>query len=73
MTLADFLKPDIYNRGIEHGIQQGLEQGKVEGKVEGKIESKMDIAQNMLAKGADIDFIASVTGLSNQEIKGLAH
>ena len=65
MTLADYLKPKVYNRGIEHGIQQGLEQGK--------IESKTDIARNMLAKGTDIDFIASVTGLSSQEIKGLAH
>lgn len=65
MTLADYLKPDIYNRGLEHGIQQGEEKGKV--------ESKVEIARNMLARGTDIDFIASVTGLSSQEIKGLAH
>jgi len=67
MTLADFLKPDIYNRGIEHGIQQGEEKG-IE---KGKVESKVEIARNMLAKGTNIDFIASVTGLSRQEIKGL--
>ena len=61
MTLADYLKPKVYNRGIEHG------------KVEGIIESKTDIARNMLAKGMDIDLIASVTELSSQEVKRLAH
>jgi predicted transposase YdaD len=57
MTLADYLKPKVYNRGIEKGEEK----------------RNLEIARNMLAKGMDIDLIASVTELSSQEIKGLVH
>jgi predicted transposase/invertase (TIGR01784 family) len=73
MTLADYLKPEIYNRGLEQGVQKGLEQGLERGIAEGAEKSKAEIAQNMLAKGMDIDLIASVTGLSNQEVKSIIH
>lgn len=64
MTLIDYLKPDIYKRGVQQGLEQGLEQGLAEG-VE---KSKTEIARNMLAKGTDIGFIASVTGLSQGDV-----
>ncbi len=57
MTLADY---------IEERIGQENHQ-------RGKVERNVEIAQNMLAKEMDIDLIASVTGLSSQKIKGLAH
>ena len=67
MTLVDYLKPEIYNRGLEQGVQQGVQQGLEQGKV----ESKTEIARNMLAKGLDVDLIVSVTGLSSQEVSNI--
>ena len=71
MTLADYLKPEIYNRGLEQGVQQGLEQGLERGLTEGEEKSKTEIARNMLAKGLDVDLIVSVTGLSSQEVSNI--
>ena len=65
MTLAEYIEErfgqEIHQRGIEEGLAEGAEK------------SKTEIARNMLSKGTDIDFIASVTGLSSQEVKELAH
>jgi predicted transposase/invertase (TIGR01784 family) len=57
MTLADY---------IEERIGQENHQ-------RGQLESKREIARNMLSMGMDLNIISSATGLSSQEIKGLAH
>ncbi|MBY0273290.1 MAG: Rpn family recombination-promoting nuclease/putative transposase [Alphaproteobacteria bacterium] len=64
MTLADYLKPDVYKRGVQQGLEQGLEKGLAEGEEKSKIE----IARNMRVKGVDIGFIASVTGISHDDV-----
>lgn len=69
MTLADYLKPDIYKRGVQQGLEQGLEKGFADG-VE---KSKTEIARNMFSMGMDLKVISSATGLSTQEIKRLIH
>jgi len=42
-----------------------------EGKIEGKIEGKMEIAQKLISMGMEIDKIVNITGLTNEEVKGL--
>ena len=60
MTLADYLKPDVYKRGIQQGLEKGLAEGIEKGRTE--------IARNMFVKGVNIGFIVSVTGLLQDDI-----
>ena len=46
-------------------------EGMEEGKAEGRAEEKNNIARKMLANGLSIEQIALITGLTEQEIKGL--
>lgn len=46
-------------------------EGMEEGKAEGRVEEKNNIARKMLANGLSIEQIALITGLTEQEIKGL--
>ena len=79
-TIADSYIDEGLEKGIEKGMVLGLEKGKAEGKAEGiakgKAEGKAEgiaigvetIVRRMLQEKTDINFIASVTGLSNDEI-----
>jgi predicted transposase/invertase (TIGR01784 family) len=49
-------------------IEGAREEGKIEGKVEGKIEGMREIAKNALRKGAEISFVAEITGLNEDEV-----
>ena len=55
-------------KGRAEGIAKGEAKGKVEGKVEGKAEGKVEVATNMLKAKLEDSLIASVTGLSIDEI-----
>lgn len=55
MTLADYLKPDLYKRAIQQGLEKRLAEGIEKGRTE--------TARNMFVKGVNIGFIVSVTGL----------
>ena len=57
--------------GKAEGRAEGRAEGKAEGKAEGRAEEKNDIARKMLANGLSIEQIALITGLTEQEIKGL--
>ena len=57
--------------GMEEGKAEGRAEGRAEGKAEGRAEEKNDIARKMLANGLSIEQIALITGLTEQEIKGL--
>ena len=46
-------------------------EGMEEGRAEGRAEEKNNIAHKMLANGLSIEQIALITGLTEQEIKGL--
>lgn len=48
--------------------QEHFERGKFEGKLEGKLEDKTEIAIKMLNKGFELELIAELTGLSDQDI-----
>jgi predicted transposase YdaD len=51
--------------------QETLIEGETLGKKTGQEETRFSIARNLLQEGADVAFIARVTGLSVEEIGGL--
>ena len=59
--------------GIAQGKAEGIAQGRVEGIAQGKAEGEYtksrEIAYNLKLKGMDPVLIASVTGLSLEEVK----
>lgn len=52
-------------------IQMMFGNARLEGMEEGRTKEKNDIARKMLANGLSIEQIALITGLTEQEIKGL--
>jgi len=48
-----------------------LFEAKLEGKLEGKMEGKYETARAALLKGADVEFVAEITGLSLDEVQKL--
>ena len=61
----------IQNDVLGNARLEGMEEGRAEGKAEGRAEEKNNIARKMLANGLSIEQIALITGLTEQEIKGL--
>jgi predicted transposase/invertase (TIGR01784 family) len=57
--------------GFLEGEQKGIQKGREEGLQEGELKSKIEIARKMLLQNMDIAFIASVTGLSTEQIEQL--
>ena len=57
--------------GLEKGLEKGREKGLKEGKAEGLKEGKAEIAKNLKSMGMDFDTIATVTGLSKEDIEKL--
>ena len=57
--------------GMEEGRAEGRAEGRTESRAEGRAEEKNNIARKMLANGLSIEQIALITGLTEQEIKGL--
>lgn len=60
-----------YNSAMSEMKQKGLEAGLAEGKAEGEKKANLKIAQKMLEKKMDINLIAELTGLTEEEIKSL--
>ena len=61
----------IQNDVLGNARLEGMEEGKAECRAEGRVEEKNNIARKMLANGLSIEQIALITGLTEQEIKGL--
>lgn len=74
---------EIYAEGLAKGktygytgiyaesFARGYVKGYAEGIAEGRKEMAIDIAREMKESGSDINYIAKVTGLSEQEIMEL--
>jgi predicted transposase/invertase (TIGR01784 family) len=56
-------------KGKKEGIDIGIDIGMVKGKVEGKIEGKIEIAQALFSEGFSIDKIATITGLTMEQLQ----
>ena len=61
---------------LEEKYDKGKIAGKIEGKMEGRIEGEINgitkVARNMKAVGVALEVIMQTTGLSREEIEGLA-
>ncbi len=55
----------------DEAFQDGMEKGIEKGRAEGEAKSKTLIARNMLSEGIDIALISKITGLTEEEIKGI--
>ena len=67
----DTAKKEGRAEGREEGRAEGREEGRAEGREEGRAEDIAMVAKMMYAKGMDIDVIASMTGLSTDEVENL--
>ena len=63
MTIAE----KLITEGMEKGIAKGLERGLEEGMEKGKLE----VAENLLRLGMEVDMIIKATGLAEEEIRKL--
>ncbi|MCR2296801.1 ISNCY family transposase, partial [Salmonella enterica] len=60
MTIAEKLRLEGEQRGLQKGMLLGEEKGRQEGMLEGKLE----VARTMLANGLDRDSVMKMTGLT---------
>ena len=56
---------------FQDGMEKGIEKGRAEGEARGEAKSRILIARNMLFKGLDSALISELTGLTEEEIKGI--
>ncbi len=59
---------DAIDTAKKEGLKEGKAQGLKEGEAKGKAEERLEIARNLKKEGADVSFIAKVTGLTKAEI-----
>ena len=63
------IKAEATEEGLREGMREGMREGKKAGMKEGKKTALIQVAVNMLRKGADTELISEFTGLSAQELK----
>ena len=61
----------IANRAMAEGMAKGRAEGMAKGRTEGRTAEKKDIALKMKQNGLEHNLIASITGLSKEEIEAL--
>ena len=58
-----------YDKGYKSGQSKGIEIGKEQGIEIGSTKKQEEIARNLKQENVDIQFIARVTGLTEEEIE----
>ncbi len=71
LAMAEQLKVEAMEKGVEKGRLEGESLGTRKGKIEGQLEAKINVARKMLSEGFDISMISKFTELSEEEIVGL--
>ncbi len=56
-------------QGFEKGRAEGKAIGRAEGRAEGKMEGKVEMVKAMLQRGLDINVIAEISGLPEEEVR----
>ncbi len=69
MTIAEKLRLEGEQRGLQKGMLLGEEKGRQEGMLEGKLE----VARTMLANGLDRDSVMKMTGLTADDLAQIRH
>ena len=81
MTIAEQLRQQGEQRGIQRGRQEGIQLGEEKGRQEGiqlgeekgRQEALKEMARKLMLNGMDQQSVAEVTGLSKEEIAQLSH
>ncbi|MCT8343369.1 Rpn family recombination-promoting nuclease/putative transposase [Photorhabdus kleinii] len=73
MTIAEKLRLEGEQRGIQKGIQLGEQKGIQLGEQKGRKEEAIKIARTMLANGLDRTTVMKMTGLSEDELAQIRH
>lgn len=68
---TDAMSMISFNEMLDWKEQVGLEKGREEGREEGIMMAKLEMAKSLLAKGLTPEEVASITGLSQAELKGI--
>jgi len=63
MNVFEHMRTEGFQKGQMAGIEKGIEKGRTAGREEGIKEGALEIAQRMLATGAEADFVAHITAL----------
>ena len=56
---------------VKKALQSGLTEGEAKGRAEGSAKKQSEITKKMKDEGAEIEFIARVTGLTKEEVEAL--
>lgn len=67
MNIAQRLK----NQGLQEGIEIGIQKGVDIGRKEERKAMQHEIVLNSLKNGATVEFISKITGLSQEEVLNL--
>ncbi|QKZ14573.1 Rpn family recombination-promoting nuclease/putative transposase [Spirosoma sp. KUDC1026] len=70
-NVLSFTEMKALEKGDQRGFERGIQQGMREGEEIGKKEQAVRIARNALANGLSIELVATLTGLSEDEIRQL--
>ncbi|BDO63427.1 hypothetical protein TUM1887_47720 (plasmid) [Escherichia coli] len=73
MTIAERLEQKGIQKGLQQGRMEGMQQGIQQGRMEGRMEEKIDIARQLQKTGMPSAQICQITGLSEAELKKIAH
>ena len=66
------LTKEISADSFSKGQRKGEEIGRTQGMAQGAAQCKAQMVADMLRKGASADFVASVSGYTQEEVKGIA-
>jgi len=62
---------EIMIMNLEVTLDEMQEQAEKRGKLEGKLEGKIEVARVALREGAEVDFVAKITGLTKEVVQKL--
>ena len=61
----------VRQEGLQEGLKKGQQKGIEKGREEGVLEGRLLVAKELLQKNGDINFVASVSGLTVDQLKSL--
>src|SRR5471030_1196224 len=71
MKIAEVLRQQGMQKGIQQGKQEGIQQGKQEGIQEGEKNAAVKIAHQLITRGIERSIVKHSTGLTDQELDSL--
>lgn len=67
----ELVREEAFLDGMEKGREEGRTEGEAIGEARGEAKRNHEVARNMLSEGIDMALICKITGLTEEEIKGL--